>query len=191
MENPRRLLGITVGITATCAGVAYGLHLADKPGTDDWQGAVLVFFACFAAYGVIALPFVWRSIRKFDRIRRGERALARWTVPVDEWAAFLAHERAGWGNPAVLSNLVDVEMRVPRGGVEIVIAPDAVVVGSELHRLQAMTVQACRGPWFSANPLKLEYQITQIDATDQYVDRAIRFPVAAGAEGQAKKCAVN
>lgn len=176
MGDPRRVLAVSVTI-AVIGGAASWYLLATAPSNDSWQNGVSVFMICFAGYAVIAIPFNIRSVRKWRRTHRGTDPGSRWTISKAEWMRFVANDRIGIDNKTLLPNLVNLNMRVPDGGIEIAVSRDAVVVGRELHRLKAFSIQACAGPdYLESDPPAMQFRVTLIAADDSYYDSAIRFP---------------
>lgn len=137
IRNPRRSALICVAVTLLAwAFIAWGAFEMQQAGEETFGAALKIGVALLPA--ILAPAFFlnfWAGMKRFAAIRRGENAVARWTVTAAELAEFAAHDsvrnalggenRNAWTPPAA----------PPASGLEIIFATDGVLVGDSYFPL--------------------------------------------------------
>lgn len=119
------------------------------------------------------------SAGRFKRLRRGEGIVARWTVGPARWEWF-KEESLKWDKQGDLGvNKVDVRQAVPKNGVEIVIADDCVLIGSDFHAVDRQVSVRAHPEW-----IELIEDIPNPDGPSRRI--VLRFPLAPGQESAAE-----
>lgn len=180
MREPRKRRNISLAVLAV--GVTYFLVTVFATTVDPRDGAVFgsLVAACFVAlFGLVGAIAYQVTHRRHERLLRGERLLARWTVPPGEWRQFREneHRRAAAGS----DNAVRVRSASEATGIEVVITEESVMVDGDFHHL----LTEMRGlQWLPETPPCLDF--TMVTSGKRSVTWHIRFPAPVGAESQAR-----
>jgi hypothetical protein len=137
VRNPRRSFWIAAAIflLGICA-IAWGALEMALAGRESTATGVAIGGGILAA--VIGLfmsfNFLW-AVRLTDAMRRGEKVIARWTVPAGQFDEFRANEAAlrAQGRP----NDYKSPRATPAEGVEVIFSEDAVLIGDTFFGLSS------------------------------------------------------
>lgn len=147
--------------------------------------------------GVSALPcallcvYYASRIRVFRDLRSGRTAIARWTVPADEFADFQAHE-AGIGQGSVDVNFYRLPAKVPDDGIEVIFSDRGVLIDGGWFPLSFTGGRRVLAVDYQADPPAIAFttRLTTVvqTSTVTYATRhqvsMLRVPVARGARAQ-------
>ena len=158
LRNPRRS-AIAFGLIAAAgaASVLLGIREMIAAGEETRLSVPLIGLGLFAAILGTALfgSFLWAS-RIVAAMRSGRTAIARWTVPADQFARFRESDRrfAEHGH--------DNDYRAPRvidpAGVEVIFAEDAVLIGDTYFPLSTTGMSRILGARvISGDPPMIEF----------------------------------
>lgn len=131
IRNPRRSVLICVAVTlVACASIAWGVLEMQAAGQETQSSGMKIGLALLPAIlgPLMALNF-WGGMKVIAAIRRGERQIARWTVPADEFAEFVASNNARNALRGETVNDWSPPRGPPSSGIEVIFVPDGVLVG--------------------------------------------------------------
>lgn len=136
IRNPHRSVIICVAAAVlSWASIAWGITEMSAAGQETQSSGLKIGLALLPAIiaPLFALNFWW-GMKVIARTRRGERTIARWTVTAAELAAFATSNKArntlgseqvnDWSPP-----------REPVSSIEVIFAPDGVLVGDTYFSL--------------------------------------------------------
>lgn len=131
IRNPQRSLLICVAVTlAALASIAWGVFEMQAAGQETLGSGLKIGIALLPA---ILAPFMalnfWGAMKVMASIRRGENAIARWTVSAADLSDFAAVDKIR--DARGIENLNDwpPPREPPASGIEIIFVPNAVLVG--------------------------------------------------------------
>jgi len=154
-------------------------------GGKSWTSVLPVIAGWVSVIAWLCLPIAQGEYRRDLRLRRGEGVRARWIVSQAQWQAFVKNERRAEADPGMPVNLLDMRQRAGADGLEIIVGHGQIVVGNEYRVVRSRPSGASDPLWVDAVPPMLEYRLEEVDPNDERVERALRFPVAAGHEDAA------
>ncbi len=177
MRNARRKawLGLLVALGA---GAVLGLSLVLHHTIGDW--ALILGIPCFAIMP-LALVFTVMALLSAlgeARLRRGVGALARWSVPPAEWAAFRTLDARRSADAPDLRNELDARPAEGRA-VDVLFGRLAVIVDDSYHPLRRFAVPELRWVgWLEPKdaPECLEFGLAMLSDT-RVIRLALRVPV--------------
>ena len=183
MIHPKRDSLIALIVTLACLLVfGWGLSRLRYLGESDVPGGIAIALGGLVGFfGLLMLLNLRWSARIARRMERGEGIIARWTVPADTIAAYLAAEatrpwqaRSSW-RPK------------PGAAAEVLFSEDAILAGGRYHGLKAKGLQV-----FSvvrlvqSTPPVIEFLIQEITTSSAHNYAAgkfdLRIPIPPGAE---------
>lgn len=131
-------------------------------------------------------------IRVFRDLRSGRTAIARWTVPADEFADFRAHE-AGIGAGSVDVNFYRLPAKVPDAGIEVIFSDRGVLIDGGWFPLSFTGGRRVLAVDYQADPpaiafttrLTTSVQTSSTTVATRHAVSMLRVPVARAARGQA------
>jgi hypothetical protein len=180
MRNARRRRGISLSIVFV-AVVTLAVTIATHEkgsGPGVWFGVLLV--ALFTSiFSIVALLTFHFHVRWQQKLERGERLLAKWTVTPAEWAGYRENEKARL--EAGRQNSVKVRSASEDTGIAVLVAEDSLMVDDDFFKL----VEILGLQYLPETPPVLEYNMVT-RGKGSAVRWNIRFPVAAGAEAGAR-----
>jgi len=187
MTNPRRTR--IIAIVSTLLGLV-GVALANEYAieTDSWWSAVGVVGATVAFFGICYIIYAQIETVRYNRLVRGEDALVEWLVDPHRWRDFLKlNDQLNRQPDGLYCDIRDKKRdRLRDEGIKVVIGKGALMVDGDFHSLPVGGVASIYGPWLCDGPPPyLEFQRHVSDDTPR--TWAIRIPVAAGAEGDARR----
>ncbi|MFY2763139.1 hypothetical protein [Arenimonas sp. MALMAid1274] len=130
-------------------------------------------------------------IRVFRDLRSGRTAIARWTVPPDEFADFRAHE-AGIGKGSVDVNFYRLPAKIPDPGLEVIFSDRGVLIDGGWfplsftggRRVLAIDYQADPPAIAFTTRLTTAVQTSSTTYATRHHVSMLRVPVARAARGQ-------
>jgi len=176
------------------AGIALIVLGAMDTGETGRSGSPLLMLGLFPA---LLCPIVFvhylRKVRVFRDMRSGRSAIARWTVPVEEFTRFCDEEqRISAGSIAV--NFYRPPKAIPAGGVDVIFSDDGVLIGDgyfPLSTTRGRRVQNVR--YIASDPPSIEFatvlktavRTSSATMSTQRIAETLRVPVATDARRQA------
>ncbi|MDP3494609.1 MAG: hypothetical protein Q8R82_15980 [Hyphomonadaceae bacterium] len=137
IRNPQRSLLICLAITlAACASIAWGVIEMNVAGQETLGSGLKIGIALLPA---ILAPFMalnfWGGTKVMASMRRGENAIARWTVTAADLAEFTTIDKVRSARGIEHLNDWPTPREPPPSGIEIVFTPSAVLVGDTYFSL--------------------------------------------------------
>ncbi len=131
-------------------------------------------------------------VRVFRDLRSGRTAIARWTVPVDEFADFRAHE-AGIGGGSVDVNFYRLPAKVPDAGIEVIFSDRGVLIDGGWFPLSFTGGRRVLAVDYLADPpaiafttrLTTSVRTSSMTVATRHAVSMLRVPVARAARAQA------
>lgn len=140
------------------------------------------------------LLFVYYAsqVRMFRDLRSGNTAIARWTVPAEEFAAFRVHE-AGIGEGSVDVNFYRPRAAVPDDRIEVIFSDRGVLIDGGWFPLSFTRGRRVLAVDYQADPpaisfttrLSTSVQTSSMTYATRHAVSMLRVPVARAARGQA------
>jgi hypothetical protein len=140
------------------------------------------------------LLFVYYAsrVRVFRDLRSGRTAIARWTVPADEFADFRAYE-AGIGAGSVDVNFYRLPAKVPEAGIEVIFSDRGVLIDGGWFPLSFTGGRRVLAVDYQADPPAIAFttrlttavQTSTVTYATRHTASMLRVPVARAARGQA------
>lgn len=130
IRNPQRSLLICMAVTlAACASIGWGVIEMNAAGQETLGSGLKIGLALLPAIlaPAMALNF-WGAINVMAAMRRGENAIARWTIPAAELAEFTTVDAARDARGIAHLNDWPPPREPPPSGIDIVFTPSAVLV---------------------------------------------------------------
>lgn len=176
MRQPRNRRNISVAVLAV--GLTYVLVTVFVTTVDTRDRAVFgsLVAACFVSlFGLVGTIGYQVAHQRRQRLVRGERLLARWTVSPDEWKTFRENERRR--ETAGRDNVVTARSASEASGIDVVITEESLMVDDDFYHLGS----EMRGlQWLPESPPCLDF--TMVTTGKRSVTWHIRFPATAGTE---------
>jgi hypothetical protein len=192
MRNPARQRNLAIAwMLISLAFVGLGVWVHGRWGKPGQAAAGAIWtLAGFAAVTFFILAWIAQvETMRYRRLLRGADELARWRVSESEWRAFvaLAERFNATVQPGVAGWTVEGKDDPGPGGVEVIFGRASVAVGDDFETLPERGSIEVWGPaWVEGPPAFLEFGMRMPAADDTTTTRAIRVPVAAGAEAEAR-----
>lgn len=180
MRQPRKRRNISLAVLAV--GVTYVVVTVFVTTVDPRDSAVFgsLVAACFVSlFGLVGVIAYHVTHQRHQRLLRGERLLARWTVSPDEWKQFRENERLR--ATAGRDNTVKVRSASEASGIDVVITEESLMVDDDFYHLVA-EMRALQ--WIPESPPCLDF--TMVTSGKTSVTWHIRFPCTEGAESRAR-----
>ena len=186
--------GFKALVFAVVSLVAFGLvaaGIADMRETGRSGSPWLVLGGLPALLCPLLFGYYVSRIGAFRDLRSGRTAIARWTVPADEFADFLAHE-AGIG-----AGSVDVNFYRPRAaageGIEVIFSDRGVLIDGGWFPLSFTRGRRVLAVDYQADPPAIAFtkrlttmvQTSSMTYATRHAVFMLRVPVARAARGQA------
>jgi hypothetical protein len=158
------------------------------------SGSPFLMLGLFPALvGPIVFVHFVTKIGLFRDMRRGRSAIARWTVPADQFSRFCEEDRRISAS-SILTNFYKPPQRIPADGVEVIFSDYGVLIDGGYFPLSVTGGRRLRTVrYIASDPPSLEFAMTLTtsartsSATTKSVRTAVtlRVPVAARAAEQA------
>lgn len=131
-------------------------------------------------------------VRVFRDLRSGRTAIARWTVPADEFAAFSAHE-AGIGKGSVDVNFYRPRAAVPENGIDVIFSDRGVLIDGGWFPLSSTGGRRVLAVDYQADPPAIAFttrltttaRTSNVTVATRHTVSMLRVPVAYAARAQA------
>ncbi|MDZ4047101.1 MAG: hypothetical protein U1E00_01970 [Pseudoxanthomonas sp.] len=130
-------------------------------------------------------------VRVFRDLRSGRTAIARWTVPADEFAAFRAHE-AGIGEGSVHVNFYRPRAAIPDDGIEVIFSDRGVLIDGGWFPLSITGGRRVLAVDYRADPPAIAFttrltttaRTSNVTVATRHTVSVLRVPVAYAARAQ-------
>lgn len=194
--DPARSLRISIAFLAAglvAAGLAWALT-GDTPWGDGLRLAALCFAPVAIVGGAIGAGVSRSRLRLRTRLAGGEDVVARWRVDRDTWERFLALDSALQASGGFPPNELSTPEHVAAQGVEIIVGRGAVVVGDAVHVVPERGTPEVLSAVLDESRLRLsflELRLLHAGGDGPDVHTLLRFPVADGALGAARRAAAH
>lgn len=194
VRNPARN-AVLFGLTAILGIVLIFMGVADMRETERTGSPLLALGLFPALLCPIFFIHYLTKIRVFRDMRSGKTAIARWTLPAEEFTRFCEEEQR---IPAasIMTNFYKPPASIPAGGVEVIFSDDGVLIGDGYFPLSTTSgrrVQSVR--YVASNPPSIEFRTamatlvrtSSATTSTQRTAATLRVPVAIDATDQATK----
>lgn len=197
MRNPHRWRNIGLAFVVSGIVALIPFMVLSKPAVDHWAvGIAFVYGLMAIIFGGYFSMLSHRSARAQEALLRGEGILARWCVDAATWRAFVeVNGKLNWAPDGLLNELSIVD-EAPDGGIEVIVGKEAVQVGGSIHSLPLRGTPEITGAVLDIGrygPSFIEFQLFYpggghgaSGVPQAPVRRALRVPVAANAQREAK-----
>jgi hypothetical protein len=191
LRNPARN-AILCGLLIAIGGALIWMGVADMRRFDR-SGSPLLMLGLFPALlAPIGFVHFFTKIRVFRDMRSGRTAIARWTVPVDEFARFREQE-ARVPSGSILVNFYRLPRKVSSQGVEVVFSDTGVLIDGSYFPLSIHGGRRLQSVRYVDAPPTIEFKTalkTLARTSSATVNstrslQALRLPVASDAIGEA------
>jgi hypothetical protein len=137
IRNPGRSVLICIAITVlACLSIAWGVIEMQAAGQETLGSGLKIGVALLPA---ILAPFMalnfWGGMKVMAAARRGEKQIARWTVPAAELTEFVTSDKARNALRGETVNDWSPPRDAPPEGVEVIFVPDGVLAGDTYFSL--------------------------------------------------------
>ncbi len=179
---------------AGIGGILFGTVEMNRLGHETGASAISIGLGIVAAViGAAMTANFLRAVAVIRAIRSGRHEIARWTVTADEFDAFRESDRRRNALGPDYRN--DYRPRkTPPEGVEVIFAPDGVLVGGSYFGLTTTGMFRFAGVQVLAgNPMSIEFGMVQTAVTNTTTLRTtrsvavLRIPIARTATGEASR----
>lgn len=155
VQNPRLGFLICIGVTAVAfASITWGVLEMQAVGQETLGSGLKIGLAMLPAImGPLMASNFWRGMKVFAAVRRGENAIARWTVTVPELVEFSIDDKMR--NAAGMETLNDwTPPREPTSSdIDVVFVADGVLVGDTYFALVTTGLFRFSNVWMQAGRL--------------------------------------
>ena len=191
VRNPGRN-AVIFGFATLVALALVALGIADMRETGRTSSPWLLLGGVSALPCALLFVYYASRIRVFRDLRSGRTAIARWTVPADEFADFQAHE-AGIGKGSVDVNFYRPPAQVPEAGIEVIFSDRGVLIDGGWFPLSFTRGRRVLAVDYQADPPAIAFttrlttavQTSTVTYATQHQVAMLRVPVARAARGQA------
>ena len=183
MRNPERKRNVAlIALAVSAASLVWGF--GQQIEKDTWLGALMVAdvtAAFFLLCGVLVCQF---NLVRQVKLLSGENLIARWRLDAAHWNAFVAQDKqvVEQGGPA---NWLSPRAPLRPDGGEVVIGKHAFQVDGEFELLDIGILEGI--DWFAGSPPTLQLTLHIFNPDGPNIDKVFRLPIAAHAEGDAKR----
>lgn len=183
VAHPGRKTAIAGGVTAAgLAAIALGAWKMTSDGRETALSAMSIALGLVVAITALVLFLLFlRDFLKANALRRGKHVISRWTLSPAEYAMFRTIDaRYAFRRESNAHRARGVD---PTAGVEVIFGPDAVSIGSDLHRLTAAGLAQFRSVrLLSSDPPMIEFIFPPVPGPRRKGQRRrpiyLRVPVA-------------
>lgn len=120
----------------------------------------------------------WDEARRLMRLLAGQDVLARWTIHAAQWDTFRRHSSAWDQRPDIRPNDANLAQDPGAAGLEIVVTPNAILIGSDFWPLERDVRITVRADW-------MEFHQVIHKADGQPLHTVLRIPLQPGRENLA------
>lgn len=174
------------------AGIVYGAvtmrRLGEETGATASAIGIGIVFAVIGFF--MTLNFLW-AVQLTRAMRRGERVIARWTVPADAFEAFRTADAAR--TKLGTDNDYRLPRRIPPSGIDVIFANDAVLIGNTYFGLSSSGLARFKSAKLLTGTPMLEFDTRLLSARSeprvkvQDIEGVLRIPVAPTASDDARR----
>jgi hypothetical protein len=192
VRNPVRNT-VLFGLTTVVSIVLVLLGVADMRETGRTSSPLLMLGLFPALLGPIFFIYYLSRIRVFRDLQSGRSAIARWTVPAEQFNRF-REEEGRIPAHSIMINFYQPPKTTPAGGVEVIFADDGVLIGGgyfPLSTTRGRRVQSVR--YIASNPPSIEFgtvlktmvRTSSATSATRSTAEKLRVPVSVDATKQA------
>lgn len=183
------MLGLGAGMIVTGVAEMNGL------GRETLSTAVRIGFGIpLATIGLVMFVNFQRGAHLMKAMRRGDKLVARWTLAPDAYAAFCeANARRNALGPEYRNSYEPPET-TPAGGVEVIFAEDAVMIGDDYFGLSARGMFTFGGIQIvPGSPASLEFGLSFVSLSKvttiqtRRTTGLLRVPISAAAKDEGRR----
>jgi hypothetical protein len=194
VRNPRRSFWIAAALFllggAAILGGALEMTLAGRESTATGMaiggGILAAIIGLFMSFN-----FLW-AVRLTDAMRRGEKVIARWTMPPGQFDEFRANDAALRSQGR--RNDYKIPRATPAGGVEVIFSQDAVLIGDTFFGLSSTGLARFQSVGLlPGNPVCISFgtvmtmgRVGSAGASFTTITGELRIPVARTANDEAR-----
>jgi hypothetical protein len=190
VRNPGRN-ALLFAIASLLAWGMVAIGISDMRATGHSGSPWLALGGLPALFCPLLFGYYASRMRVFRDLRSGLTAIARWTVPADEFAAFLAHE-AGIGGGSVDVNFYRPRAAVSGDGIEVIFSDRGVLIDDGWFPLsytggrQVLAVDYQSDPPAIAFTTRLttKARTSNVTMATRHTVSILRVPVARAARAQ-------
>ena len=191
VRHPGRM-ALLFGIATLLALGLVALGIADMRATGRSGSPWLALGGLPLLLCPLLFAYYASRVLAFRDLRSGRTAIARWIVPADEFAAFLAHE-AGIGGGSVDVNFYRPPAAVPDGGIEVIFSDRGVLIDGGWFPLSFTRGRRVLAVDYQADPpaiafttrLTTSVRTSSVTVATRHAVSMLRVPVARAARAQA------
>lgn len=152
IRNPQLMALICVAVTlAAWISIGWGVLEMNAAGRETQGSGLKIGLALLPAMLAPLLAFnFWWGMKVIASIRRGEKAIARWSVTAAELAEFAAGDKARNALGAEYLNDWSPPREPPPSGIEVIFVPDGVLVGDTYFGIATTGIFRFSNVWMLA-----------------------------------------
>lgn len=191
IRNPHHSVLICVAITLlSWASIAWGVVEMQAAGQETLASGLKIGLAILPA--IIAPLMAWNfwwGMKVIASIRRGEKAIARWTVTAAELGEFAVGDKARNALGSEHHNDWSPPRDTPSSGIEVTFVPDAVLVGDTYFALTTTGPFRFSHAWMLSEKAPAVAFRTLLTSANRFGSRTtageLRIPVSRAASAKA------
>ena len=140
-------------------------------------------FTVFGAFvvagsGLLVAWVGWRTLR----LASPANTIAKWTVPSDDWARYIAACQMRITMPGALQGTVLLDTPVPAGGIEVLALKRGFRVGDSFHELGGLSADILDMRVVDSPADMFEFNVIYATGKSSSIQRAVRVPIASNAK---------
>ena len=190
VRHPGRKAVLFAAASVLALGLVW-MGIADMRATGQSGSPWLALGVLPALICPLLAGYYISRVRAFRGMRSGRTAIARWTVPADEFGEFVAHE-AGIGGGSIDVNFYRPPKKVPDAGIEVIFSDRGVLIDGGWFPLSFTRGRRVLAVDYQADPPAIAFttrlttavQTSTVTYATRHQVAMLRVPVARAARGQ-------
>ena len=176
MPLSRARFMVKLGLLFFLAGAAVvAFTVLTGPADLPVRGELTVFGAFVVAGSGLLVAWVgWRTLR----LASPRNTIARWTVPPDQWARYVAACEMRLAMPGALPTAVPLDLQVGPEGVEVLALKRGFRVGDSFHEIGTLGAELLDMRVVSSPAHMFEFNMTYATGKTSSVRLGVRIPIA-------------
>jgi hypothetical protein len=189
MRNPARRRNIALLSCLTGAICIAAAWLAPEEMLERAPRSVLGMIGLVVApLALMAALFTQVNVRRRNRIMRGEGVIARWRIDAQRWKDFVTIDAQYTAQDPRFRNDFSILPKPSEPEPEIIVIADAIQLDGDLHRVPRDGFPSIvQIDWLDSYPACLNFQMAHGGGEGQIHYFSLRFPIAPGAETDARR----
>lgn len=172
---------VKLGLAMLLLGAAaIALAILTSPTPDLPVNRELVVFGAFVVAGTGL--FVTYIGHRTLRLASPAQTIAKWIVPPDEWARYIAACQVRVTMPGTLPNSVALDQPVPADGIEVLALKRGFRVGGAFHELGSLNSEILDMRVVDSPVDMFEFNVTYTAGRYSTVQQGVRIPIASNAK---------